>query len=69
MRLTIRRDITIRKSSKPARVYYNTPLNLPWKFYIRRNNNKVDSIEIVHIVITHFLPWSNLEKCLYTMLF
>ena len=26
------------------------------KFYIRRNNNKVDSIEIGRIVIAHLLP-------------
>ena len=26
------------------------------KFYIRRNNNKADSIETEHIVIAHLLP-------------
>ena len=28
----------------------------PRKFYIRRNNNKVDSIETGRIVIAHLLP-------------
>ena len=28
----------------------------PRKFYIRRNNKKVDSIETRRIVIAHFLP-------------
>ena len=29
---------------------------------IRRNNNKVDSIETGRIFIAHLLPWSDLEK-------
>ena len=28
-----------------------------WKFYRRRNNNKVDSIEKRSAVIAHLLPW------------
>ena len=32
------------------------------KFYIRRNNSKVDYIETECIVITHLFPWSDLEK-------
>ena len=32
------------------------------KFYIRRNNNNVDSIETGRIVIGHLFPWSDLEK-------
>ena len=39
------------------------------KFYIRRNNKKVDFIEPGPIVIAHFLPWSDLEKCMYVTLF
>ena len=39
------------------------------KSYIRRNNNKVDSIETGHIVIADLFPWSDLEKCMYTTLF
>ena len=39
------------------------------KFCIRRNNNKVDSIETGRIVIAHLLPWSDLEKYMYTTLF
>ena len=38
------------------------------KFYIGRNNKKVDSIETGRIVI-YLLPLSDLEKCIYTMLF
>ena len=34
----------------------------PRKFYIRRNNNKIDSIETGRIVIAHLLPWNGLEK-------
>ena len=41
----------------------------PRKFYIRRNNNNADSIEIGCIVIAHSLPWSDLEKYMYTTLF
>ena len=33
------------------------------------NNNKVDTTEIWCIVIADFLPWSDLEKCIYTTLF
>ena len=39
------------------------------KFYMRRNNDKVDSIETVRIVIAHLLPWSDLEKGLYGTVF
>ena len=39
------------------------------KFYIRRNNNKVDSVKTGSTVIAHLLPWSDLEKCMYTTLF
>ena len=28
----------------------------PWKFYIRRNNNKVNSIETGRIVIADLIP-------------
>ena len=38
---------------------------LPRKFYVRRNNNKVNFIETGCIVIALFLPWSDLEKCMY----
>ena len=38
----------------------------PKKFFIRRNNNKVDSIETGRIVIADFRRWSDLEKCMYT---
>ena len=41
----------------------------PRKFCIRRNNIKIDSIETGCIVIAHLLPWSDLEKCMYTTLF
>ena len=41
----------------------------PRKIYITRDNNKVDSIETGLIVIADFLPWSDLEKCMYTTLF
>ena len=34
--------------------------NLSRKFYIRRNNNKVDSIETGPIVTAHLLPWIDL---------
>ena len=37
------------------------------KFYIRRNNSKVDSMETRPIA--HLLPWSDLEKCMYVTLF
>ena len=33
------------------------------------NNNKVDTTEIWCIVIADFLPWSDLEKCIYTTFF
>ena len=39
------------------------------KFYIRMNNNKVDSTETLRIVIADFLPWSGLQKRMYTTLF
>ena len=41
----------------------------PRKFYGRRNNNKVDSIETGLIVIADLLPWSDLEVCVYSTLF
>ena len=34
------------------------------KFYIRRNNHKVDSIETGRKDNTHFLPRNELEKCI-----
>ena len=34
------------------------------KFYTRRSNKKVDSIETGRIAIGDLLPWSNLEKCM-----
>ena len=34
----------------------NLELRLPRKFYIRRNHNKVDSIETDHIVIADLVP-------------
>ena len=39
-------------------------LRVARKFYIRKNNRKVDSIETGCIVIAHLFPWSNLEKCI-----
>ena len=39
------------------------------KFYIRRNNNKVNSIKTGRIAIADLLPLSDLEKCMYTTLF
>ena len=36
---------------------------------MRKNNNKVNSIETGRIVIADLLPWSDLEKCMYTTLF
>ena len=41
----------------------------PRKFYVRRNNNKANSIETEPIVIVHLLPQSDLEKCMYTTIF
>ena len=40
------------------------PENIVMKFYIRRNNNKVDSIETSRIVIAHLLRYGDLEKCI-----
>ena len=34
------------------------------KFYIRRNNNKVDSIETWRILVADFRPGIDLEKCM-----
>ena len=42
----------------------NLPSSHSRKFYIRRNNNKVDSIETGRIVVARFFPWSDLEKCM-----
>ena len=39
------------------------------KFYIRRNNNKVDSIETGRIVIVHLFLWNDQENCMYSTLF
>ena len=39
------------------------------KFYIRSNNNKVDSIETGHMVIAYLLPRSDSEKCMHITLF
>ena len=47
----------------------HTSCIIPRKFYIRKNNNKINSIEIGRIVIADLLPLSNLEKCMYTTLF
>ena len=41
----------------------------PSKFYVRRNNGKVDSIETGRVVIAHLIPWSDLEKYMYITLF
>ena len=35
------------------------------KFYIRRNNSEVDSVETGRIVIAHLFILSDLEKCMY----
>ena len=39
------------------------------KFYMRRNSNKIDSIEIGRMVIAHLLPRSNQENYLYIRFF
>ena len=39
------------------------------KFYIRSNNNKVDSFEAGRINIAHLFPQNYVEKCMYTALF
>ena len=39
------------------------------KFHIRRNNNKVNSIETGRIEIADLLPLSDLEKGMYTTFF
>ena len=44
-------------------------LILASKFYIRSNNNKLNSIEAGRIVIAHLLPWSELEKCMHGTFF
>ena len=36
---------------------------------MRRNNDKVDSIETGRVVNAHLLPWSDQEKCTYITLF
>ena len=36
----------------------------PRKFYVRRDNNKVDSIWKGRTVIADLFPWSDLEKCI-----
>ena len=42
---------------------------IPRKFYIKSNNEKVDSFETGCIVIADLIPWSDLENCMYTILF
>ena len=44
---------------------YQNHLSRARKFYIRRNNNKVDSNETRRIIIIHFFLLSELEKCMY----
>ena len=44
-------------------------LNNTRKFYIRKNDNEDDSIEIGSIVIVNLLPWSDLEEYTYNKLF
>ena len=39
------------------------------KFCIRRNNNKVDSIETGRIAIAHLFLWNDQENCMYSTLF
>ena len=39
------------------------------KFYIKKNNNKADSIETGRIAIAHLRLRSDLEKGMYTTLF
>lgn len=39
------------------------------KFYIRKNNNKVDSVEARRVVIADVLPGIDLKKYMYTTLF
>ena len=39
------------------------------KFYIRRNNNKVNAIETGNIAIADLLSWSGLENCMHTTLY
>ena len=51
------------------RPYLCILLKTTGKFYIRRNNNKVDSIETGRIGIAHYFSRSDLEKCMYSMLF
>ena len=47
----------------------HTSCIIPRKFYTKKNNNKINSIEIGRIVIADLLPLSNLEKYMYTTLF
>ena len=44
-------------------------LDLSGKFNKRSNNNQVDFMETERIVIADLLSWSDLKKCIYTMLF
>ena len=55
------------KKDYPASVAQT--LTKPRKFYIRRSNNKVVSIEIGCIVTADLLPRSDLEKHINTTLF
>ena len=48
------------------KIIYKT---VPRKFFIRKNNNKVNSIETERIVIANLLPWSGLKKCMYVTLY
>ena len=43
------------KISKKYSLYYLSGNIIPRKFYIRRNNNKVDPIETGHIVIAKII--------------
>ena len=36
---------------------------VPTKLYVRRNENKVNSIETGRTVIVHLFPWSDQENC------
>ena len=39
------------------------------KFYIRKNNNKVDPVDTRRIITAHLIPWSNQENCMRTAFF
>ena len=50
-------------------VFYQIFLKCIKEVLLRKNNNKVDSIETGRIAIADLLPWSDLEKYLYITLF